>query len=70
MTTTGSIVLASVIPSTVVILGGLVHILVRVGRNDQRLTTVEHDVNDIRDDLRWLIRRQSGSTAPSERRQP
>lgn len=68
---TSTTLLAVSVTVGVVVAGGLVHVLVRLGRNEQRLGSVEEDVRDVRDDLRWWIRRESGgrAVAPSEHKE-
>lgn len=66
---TSTAILAAVAVVGVFLLGGLAHVLMRAGRNDQRLAQVEHDIADLKEDLRELFRQTLGHLSPSERRQ-
>lgn len=53
----------------VAVVGGMVHILVRSGRDGQRLNSLERDVGDVKEDVRDLYRITRGQPSPSERRE-
>lgn len=53
----GPVLFATLVPVTVLLLGGLVHVVYRLGRADQRLAALEHSLRDLSDQLTWLVRR-------------
>ncbi|MHB1853474.1 MAG: hypothetical protein ACYCSJ_01420 [Acidimicrobiales bacterium] len=66
---TGTAILAASVVMGIFILGGVVHVLIRSGRDAQRLTQVEDDLRSLREDVRELFLRATGQYAPSERRE-
>jgi uncharacterized ion transporter superfamily protein YfcC len=65
---TSTAILAATVVAGIFIVGGVFHILLRTGRDSQRLDQLERDVRAIRDDVRALFRSQTGHVPPSERK--
>ena len=68
----GPVIFATLVPMAIIILGGVSHVLVRQGKTEQRVKSLEDnvryfrdDVRDIRDDVQYLTRRATGSEPPS-----
>ncbi|MHB1488255.1 MAG: hypothetical protein ACYCZM_11985 [Acidimicrobiales bacterium] len=66
---TGTAVLGASVVVGVFVIGGLFHILIRTGRDGQRLNQIEADLRSLRDDVRELFRNVSGRDSPSVRRE-
>lgn len=65
---TSTTILTVVVVAAVALAGGLVHVLIRAGRDGERLAHVEHELRDVKDDVRELFGRLTGYAAPSVRR--
>ena len=64
----GSMLFATLVPLSVVVLAGLLRLSFHQGRLSQRVTETEHDVRDVKNDVRDLFKVLGRGLAPSERR--
>ncbi len=51
----GPVLFATMVPTILAILAGLIHIGIRLGRTEQRISGLEHDVQEVSEEVRWLI---------------
>lgn len=62
------VLFATLVPVAVVILGGIGHVVLRLGRAEARIKGVEDRQDDMATDVRWLVRRSGGQPAAERSR--
>lgn len=63
----GPVLFATLVPVIVLVLGGLIHVVWRMGRSEQRMATIEREVCRIGEEVSWLVRRGQRRDADGER---
>jgi hypothetical protein len=61
---TSTALLAALVTAGVVVLAGVAPVLARSIRNTQRIAALEDDIRDVREDVRFLVRRLIPGTVP------
>ena len=55
-------IIIGILTPSIAILAGLLHVVFRLGRSDERLRGVERRLTELRDETRWLTRYITGRT--------
>lgn len=61
-TTNSVTILVGILAPSIAILAGLLHVVFRLGRNEERLRTMEQSLTELRNQMQWIGRYLTGRT--------